>query len=243
MQSDSIRLSVAITNHPSRRLLAEQIAEKVSADGRSVEIVVDEYLEGVWPNARRCWESYGIDATHHMVLEDDIAVCEDLVEGLEEALTYVPRRCVVSAYNHKRFIKEVRESGSSWAISSWHTAQALILPVNLIEEFLAWVDRYVKPHVMPGDVRLSAFAYYNEIPVYHTVPNLVEHLGHEATTVRSRRPKEHIPGLSYAFIGEDRSAKEVDWSKGIDNPYVEKQTPGRAYYRQFLETDPRKVGC
>ncbi len=66
------RLSVAIPQHPARDRLVVQLLDKLDRGDRDVTVCVDRDLEGVWANSRKSWLSASENATHHLVMEDDV---------------------------------------------------------------------------------------------------------------------------------------------------------------------------
>lgn len=239
-----MRLSVAIPMHPARKLMVDELRSRLDVDGRSLRVLVDEHLDGVWVNSRRAWEAYDPGASHHLVLEDDVLPCENLLAGVEQALEYVPERSVVSLFSQEALVERALKKNSSWWIHPWSTAQALIIPVAMVEKFLRWSDKNSKPRLIVADARIMCWTWDEKIPVWHTAPDLVEHLGAGATMVTEKGwRKVNTPGFAGSFIGEEESALSIDWSREADDPpYFPLKSPEQFVKLIRSKTLERKVG-
>lgn len=223
------KLSIAVMAHPKRRDHVEQMIPKLDIGKRSFQVVYDHHSEGLWANAQRAWRAYDPKATHHLVIQDDLAVCKDLIAGAEKALAVAPRG-VVSLFSGSGMIKDALERDVSWAVTptvSW--AQALTLPVDMIEPWLDWCLVNVRQHYKYDDARLAMYCLEHDLRVWHTCPTLVEHLGAAESLIGGAASIGGRPRHGVAFIGEDRSALEIDWKKGAEKPPRYSGHPPRAY--------------
>lgn len=219
-----IRLQPVVMAHPDRRGMVDELVEKLD---RPTMVVFDPDPDGepsCWRTAEAAWRAGLHDcgvSSHVLLLADDVTPCKDLIVGLERALRLRPNRAIAPYANNKR-IEEARERGDSWVyVDGGLWGQAQLLPTAWIPAMLTWVstpDHFSKRYdhdvaTMPGtwdDRRVVAFLdAIDEVPLA-TVPSLVEH----------RCPSESLVGhanktrVARWFLGEDRSALEIDWSKG-----------------------------
>lgn len=231
-----VRLSVAVMHHPKRAHMIERVANGISSNGRdNVTIVEDTYSEGLMATARRAWHAFPFDATHHLVLQDDVAVCRDFVRSVCKVITHKPRD-PIGLYAPRKVIEEARAAGSAWAVINdgvW--GQAVLLPVPLWRMFFLWCDLHFNGDAYPhDDIRLMLFCLSKGLPVWTTVPSLVEHLC----------PSDSIIGYSNAnrvarwFIGEHVSGTTVDWSKGLQSPPVDRGKGIATSLKQCAATVP-----
>lgn len=212
-----MRLSVTIMAHPSRIEHARDTVKKLKEDSPDTGfgIVVDENGDGVWHTAQAAWRHRVDDtATHHLVLQDDLGVCRDLVKGVEAALEHVPPKTPVSLFSRWKFIEQAHARNSSWAACKTNaTACATVLPVDLIEEWIEWSICNVPKEVIHDDERLDMWCYETDAVTWITVPSLVEHLGSDRSLVKRENGRvSKGDRLATRYIGDDRSALEIDFS-------------------------------
>ena len=82
----TVRLSAAVMAHPSREAM---VAELVDALDRPVEVVWDE-INDRHDTGLRALRAADRSCTHHLVIQDDVVPCRDLLAGAERALCAVP---------------------------------------------------------------------------------------------------------------------------------------------------------
>lgn len=100
-----------------------------------------------------------------------------------------------------------------WCVSWGFTGAANVLPVHMIEPFLRWEQENVRSGCPHDDIRLTAWATDQKIPVLTPVPCLVNH-GTLPSVVDDTFGRCH--SVSSVFVHD---VTEVDWSKGAENPY------------------------
>lgn len=206
-----IKLAVAITLHPAREhRLPKLLADLSPCDDVHVEI--DRVGVGPWPQTQKCWRSLPSDASHLLILQDDVVLCRDFYISAVRALRH-QRNVPVGFYANHKNIDSAREKGVSWAkISGGVWGQAQCLPRAYVKAFLEWEER-TKPYPdQPNydDRRLGDFLKERRIPVRCTVPSLVEH-GCPSDSLIGYSNKRRVARW---FIGEDVSGLSVDWRLG-----------------------------
>ena len=229
MASD-VKLSIVIQCHPKRRWWVEEMQKKIP----QARLVEDVRSQGVWPTAKRAWKQYDPFATHHIVLQDDVLPCQDFVEGLEAALTACPE-VPVCVFSRRKIIHKSVEKGHSWVkLGDGCWGQGTCFPVSLIEPFFRWEWEHIHSFFKWDDARMALFCIYHDMPVWCTVPSLVEHVGHAKSLVGNRTP---LPRIATQYIGEDASALGIDWSKGVDECLEEKATSyiKRPYISKYIK--------
>jgi hypothetical protein len=219
-----VRLSFAITHmntRPDRRRMVADMLHKmggpsvIDREAARWQITRDTG-KGLWANHWRSWASgmLATNATHHMVMEDDLILCNDFLAGVKEALSWAPHG-PVSLYANRAIMAECRARGSSWAeIVDGCWGQALIMPTDQVVEFIRWDREFLKASAYAYDSRLAIWSMYTNKSVWCTAPSLVEHAGAGSSTLgysNSRRTARW-------FIGESASALGIDWSKDAERP-------------------------
>jgi len=210
-------LSVSIMGHPSR---AERIEALQARLGKRVPVSMDTGGEGAWRVGRRAWSSAG-EADYHVVLQDDVLVCEDFIASAEQALWSVRHALVadhrastlpVCFYANRKVVTTAREGGSSWALipdGLW--GQAICLPTHLVGGMLLWCDENTRDDFYSYDARITLWALSEGLPALVTVPSLVEHDEPSGSLMGHNNKKR----VARWFIGEDVSGLPVDWSAGV----------------------------
>ncbi len=217
------RLSVAIMCVPERRANVERMAEKLDVGNHSFEIVEDTYHDGIWPTAMRARTAYSPDATHHLVLQDDLMLCEDLIEGTELALSHLEADggvdlstawfslCGTSEQQRREYLS----GETSWFKANAFNGTAVGAPVGDIEPAIDWANRTISQQPDGDDFKLWNWCIAAGRWCYHTVPCLAEHAGAYKSTRKGVYGSVGGRELSSRgqFVGEDVSALSLDWTK------------------------------
>ncbi|MFE6385242.1 hypothetical protein [Nocardiopsis dassonvillei] len=172
-------ISCAIMAHPSRRERAEQLAAQL--DRLSPTIVYDPDPTGppsAMKTARLAWSSFSSEATHHLVLQDDVSVPPNFVDLLVAAVTTQPERLIglSTDWSSKsgQAVRIAALGGFQWAPmldrNVW--AVSVLMPSDWVEEFLAYLT------IHPDDrdsAALREFLRRRGSEGVSVVPNLVDH--------------------------------------------------------------------
>lgn len=198
--------------HPRR---ADMVTELRTHLDRPVPVVWDE-INDRHDTGIRAMTAYDPASTHHMVIQDDVIPCADLLAGAERALRYIPQDVPVSLYvgKVKPFGKVVQAAVDTAGLSaSWITmagiywGPAVILPTFLIDEMAAF---YRTSNVQNYDRRMSTWFLRRKTECWYSWPSLVDHRGDESL-VDGHGPGRH----AHRFHGG--SALDVDWSGPVVN--------------------------
>ena len=240
-----ITLSLAIMHaafHPQRRSLLTTLMrslgglQTIQKRTTAFKVVEDWTKEGPWPTARRAWlEGVTGRASHHLVLQDDVAVCPDFFRHVLSAITACPNE-VISLYANSKKAEEARDAASAWAcISQSCWGQGLIVPTNQINPFLRWEAEHFTPTYPHDDDRLVLYLLSKGAFVHYTVPSLVQHLGVGVSLLGHNNP---IPQRARVFIA---AGEEPDWSKGLPLATPNKLGAFNSYLKQFAPGAFKKV--
>ena len=210
-----VDLDYAIQHHPARADLIPPLLEAIG--GRPEHVVTDPYPDapGDWPTARLAWLSYHPEATHHMVMEDDIIPCRDLLAGVAEAVAHRPERAIC-LYANKKEIEDAREKGWSWVYcrGTYYNNQAVVLPTGWIDAFVSHGDEEALfPDPIGIDTRLRSFLGIIGERVLYTVPSLVEHGQPGGSLLWKDQPMLRKRTARW-WIGPEASPLDIDWTKG-----------------------------
>jgi hypothetical protein len=173
-------VSTVIMAHPARRQQAEQLQRRYP--GLDIEIVFDpEPKRGgtTLPTARLAWQRIKDGATHQLVLQDDVQLCRNFCEVLEQALSVAPAGAISL---HVSWEKSTAQSariaaliGASWVpiVDPLTPTQALLLPVAAARQFASFAARYSDD--TPDNRVMAKFLSTLGIESYAAVPNLAQH--------------------------------------------------------------------
>lgn len=210
-------LSIAIQHTPSRpdrRRWVQAMIKQLRSENASVPIslIEDTRLEGCWPTYRRALEAAG-DASHHLVLQDDLGLCRDFIRSVQEVIRARPNN-LIALYSNADSVFTARERGDSWVEQAGACGPSVIWPKELIAEFLQWQDIHIDRSFVFDTVRVSMWLVKTSKKAFTTVPSLTQHLGSESSTLGLNSPTK----VAKWYVGEDRSALEIDWSQGLLSP-------------------------
>lgn len=207
-------MSLQVMADHRRDDLVEDLVRRL---GVGEERVTWDRQEDRWDTGRRAMEAYDPEATWHCVIQDDALPCRDFIAGMQLALDHVPAQSIVQPYVGTRrplqgyvsdAVERAEAEGASWIVMRalmWGVA--IIVPTWCIPAMLPWCDRRAYPNY---DKKVGQFFYSKLLwPTFYTHPSLVDH--REVPSIVG-----HGPGrVAHQFIGEDRSALDVDWTGGI----------------------------
>ncbi|MFJ2780517.1 NAD-dependent epimerase/dehydratase family protein [Kitasatospora sp. NPDC087315] len=178
--SGPVRLSGAVMTHPKRIDAARLLAEADTA-GR-VRVVTDPEPEGP-PTALRsaalAWDSVAPDATHHLVLQDDVVLAQGFFAYAEQVAAAVPGEAVAFYAGWEgrtgAAMRLAALAGEQWtyAIEEHAPCLALMLPAQAARGY----TRFAAEHGIgwPYDVVMQRYLNSLEVPIRVSVPSTVDH--------------------------------------------------------------------
>lgn len=214
-----IRLSVAIFSHPSRAKRLEETLKLLGNDV-DVKVIIDTQTEGIWKTAMRAWRAYDSDATHHLVLQDDIIPAKNFLAAVPEVITGLSPLFAVSFCDNIPMMRYAEKRGDvRWIKSSQvRHAQALLQPVEQIEHFIEWAEWNIRPSYYHDDGRLEIYLHKHGKFIWHIFPSLVAHVDigsvYRYVTTGELKPEYKRPYTEHAFIGQDIDPRTLDWGNG-----------------------------
>lgn len=225
-------LSVAVMAHPKR---ADMVDDLLTRLDRPAEVVWDR-VNDRHDTGARAMEAFNPDCTHHLVIQDDVLPCRDLIAGVEHALDSVPADAPVSFYTGRarpfgqeinRIVSKARNRNASWiTMRGIYWGPAVCLPTVHIPDMLAWFRSTEGARVTNYDRRMSVWYGLNRAKVWYSRPSLVDHRGADSLVwnhtngTKARR--------AHGFAGEDVSALDLDWSGPVVHlPYTQRMDHAR----------------
>lgn len=221
-------LSIAIQHHPARSELLRPLISALTP-GPPPQVIFDPEPEAPirspWRCYRRCLETAPAGATHRLIIQDDALVCRDFSEAARRAVEARPDALVVfsvlgAPHRWKSAVLHAGGRRESWAeldvafYPSWIPVIAVCWPTARIAPALAWVDEQDWPEGFVSDDEIvGKIAVALGLPVWATVPSLVDHPDEVDSMMRRRRFQGSNPQRTApCFISPDCDALGIDWN-------------------------------
>lgn len=181
IEQGQVRLTVVVMTHPKRLAHAQELRDSHPELG--VKVVIDPEPQGPPTSVRSArlpWECADKATTHHLVLEDDVALAENFGDQVLAALNAQPYAAVslqAAATSRASFAGRLSVlGGSPWAspIGPYVPTVASVLPTELAAGFA----RFIAEQAVIADNHdelLKRYLDTVDVPRLVTVPNLVEH--------------------------------------------------------------------
>ena len=226
--------TIAIQHTPGRadrRKWVQSMLAQLRSESRNIPIALIEDIqhEGCWPTYRRALEAAG-EASHHVVLQDDVELCKDFIESVEEVIRVRPGN-LIALYTNAESVFAARALGESWIERAGICGPAMIWPTHLIPEFLQWQDNHIDINFEFDTVRVSMWLIKTSKRAFATVPSLTEHLGWGSSTMGLNSSSK----IAAWYIGSDQSGLGIDWSLGLSSPVKDASNIKPEWWRYFRE--------
>lgn len=217
------RVRFAVQAHPDRAADASELAEALN--GR---VIFDpdpgSRQRSPWRTYRRCIELFPPEASHLVIVQDDVRLCAGFPDAARAAIAARPDHLIAffvggEPSDHARAVVEACERDLPWArleASRWCPAIALGWPRRLAVDLLAFVDVQQWPREFTADDEIiGRYVAGRGVVPLATVPSLVEH----PDTAPSLIGLRHRGGRDYArvaacMIPDDCDATAIDWTPG-----------------------------
>jgi hypothetical protein len=187
----SVNIGIAIMHHPARH---ERLARVVEACAPlRPRLVIDPDPGGIpspLRTAKLAWTMIEPHTTHHLVLHDDVIPTRDFARHLSEVVRSRPHNPIAlySNWNSPQNAYLVRRSaafGAAWARLSraeWTPAEGLVLPVDQARDLASFLLT-LPDEIADDDEMAAVFFERKNIPVYVTIPHLVDHADEVSLTL------------------------------------------------------------
>ena len=214
------QLAIRIQASGKRKRWVKTMLGMLENDPRIV--VVEDEKHDLWESAKKTLEAHKPYHKWMLVLQDDVLPCRDLIATAERLIELLPDK-PITLFSNKDIILHAKAQGKHWCLlSKWLMGQCYLVPTPIIEDFLAWADRHIKPEIYFDDSRWGMYCHYKQIPVYATVPSLAQHLFWDSTTLRGGYRTGHTfdpkQRMAKDFIGFEQSGMNIDWEKDLEKP-------------------------
>jgi len=217
-----MQFSIAVMAHHTRQDNLKNVVEALTQQGvpeSDINTIIDYDSEGIWATAMKAWLSHS-DFPHHLVLQDDIVISKDFISIVNSVLQTVDDNFAASFCDKLHNMKRVYSQNKHWlATTQVRHAQALLLPVSWIEDWLTWSEWNVRPEYYHDDGRLEMWLKHTNQVIHHSVPSLIEHKDSGSVFTQAQgKDKISIPYSCWKFI-EDDDRQEYTWDVKPTNVY------------------------
>lgn len=170
------KLSVRIMAVRSRKPIVDRLLAQLGLD-ESVVFYDDEGL-GCIGNALRIWGTpLADDETHLLVLQDDVEVVHNFLEIANECINQFPK-AIFGFFNYVLRYED-RQRNSPYILMKNHNVkgESILMPKDRIQGYIDFYNRELKSKNYPhDDATCRMYALLNDIPVFSTIPCLVNNL-------------------------------------------------------------------
>lgn len=179
-----MQISVTVMAHPKRKVQAEALRSALMLYLFSdVSVTYDQVAAGThdseWNNGVESLKAGLGKGDWHCVIQDDAILSPNLYENIEGAINNVPSKTLISLYTGKprpmgkrvdvAVAKVKDETWLSYWLLMWGVG--ILIPTSHIEPMIDFVSDRTEPY----DTRIGIFYQRNRLPVYYTMPSLVDH--------------------------------------------------------------------
>lgn len=209
---NAVKLSVTIMAHPRRSSMVAELSDLLDI----TPTVVWDHCEDRWDTGRRAWLAHDPSATHHMMIQDDAVVCQDLHAGVARLIGHLSASrqadpifmCLYLGHKYRKAPRAF-DGETSWLHTTLGSGVAIVAPTQHIREMIRFADQI--PQTQNYDLRLGKWLFRRKIPVWHPWPSLVDH--HESESlVPGRGSKSRC---AWNFIGTEASALDFNPDNNI----------------------------
>lgn len=179
-----MQISITVMAHPARKLNAEYLRSILSYYPFSdVSVTYDKVAAGThdseWNNGVESLRAGLGKGDYHVVIQDDALLTPHFYENIEGAINNAPSKSLISLYTGKprpfgqrvqaAVDKVVDETWLQYILLMWGVG--IVIPTSHIEPMIEFVADRDEPY----DTRIGIFYQRNRLPVYYTMPSLVDH--------------------------------------------------------------------
>jgi hypothetical protein len=193
----SVSLAVVVQHHPSRARLLDPLLLALG----DCDVVADPE-----PNGRRsaircylaCLRAMPPWASHLLIVQDDARPSRGWRALADEAIAEKPDALIVlflagAPHKSAALARLAHGLGERWIRmpnDDWTPTVATIWPRARIAEFLAWRDGYLEPVGIGDDNLVGEFTKRCVVPVWATVPSVIDHPNIEPSLVGKQAGSE-----------------------------------------------------
>lgn len=171
-------------------------------------VVYDDRPSGGGPQytRKKCWKEPIPDGvTHRCVLQDDVDVCDNFIEIMQEIVNVHPE--FIFSLFCSRMKYEYRLPDSPYVIIKGKNAwgQGIMMPLKFVEPLYHFVDTELCPDFPRDDGIYAWWAQQEKMEIMTTIPSTIQHLCPTESTIGFNDKRK----VSKVWAGRDLS--DVNW--------------------------------
>jgi hypothetical protein len=234
-----MHVSTAIMTHPARQTDAERLRD--AHPELDAVVVVDPNPQGPRTGlrtARLAWAAAAPNATHHLVLQDDVIVPPRFADELHRAVTARPRDAL-SLFSEwgSRSTQAARIAaltGAPWVtvMADYVPAQALVLPATTARGLAAFLETECTDYEH-DDAAIHRYLARSGVEALLAVVNIVDHL--DVPSLHGSGHDSWGPRPSGCFLPDPAERTDFpDWTGNVLRPEVVPYLPRVRYLSRPL---------
>lgn len=176
------------------------------------------------------------DASHVLMLQDDLDLCQNFIEATRNAVQAVPNR-IVQLLSPWEEATEIYDGGCRWLRREGHPwGPALVMPTEMVRDFLDWVDIFMDGFDKDDDCIGCWNCLETPYDIWVAVPGLVEHLGAFENIAGESRTHGHRDRDAELYVDEmDVESVDIDWSFGSADAVPVQRRQVRTECLEYIE--------
>lgn len=177
-----MNISITVMAHPKRKAAAEALLDQLKQYPFAAAFITWDEKNEEWDTGSRSIAAGAGLADWHIVIQDDALLTPDFYANLEGAIQTVPERVMFSLYVGR--VQPMREPVIDAVAKAYHATWlkhymlfwgvGVAIPSDHIEPLLEFCSDAQFADTL-YDIRIGMFYQRNRLPVFYTMPSLVNH--------------------------------------------------------------------
>ena len=181
------KLVVKIYGVESRRSCIDSIVNQLSIP--EDHIFIDDRPNGgdVMYTAKKAWLSDHGDATHVLVLQDDIELCDGFLDICSTIVETHPDKIIsLFPFQFLREEERLKHITTPYIATFCISGQGIIMPVEYVKPCFDHIKSVYDDNIA-DDTGIGSWAYNRRIDIVTTIPAILQHIG-DISALDSNRP-------------------------------------------------------
>ena len=165
--------------HPRRKAQAEALLLQLKQyPFMDISITWDE-INNEWHTGERALRCGINKGDWHVIIQDDALLTPNFYENIEGAINNVPTKTLISLYTGtaRPFGKRVKIAVDKAYHATWLRYMLLMWGVGVLlrTDHIPHLLEFIEGRTELYDTRIGIFYQRNRLPIYYTMPSLVDH--------------------------------------------------------------------
>lgn len=201
-----MKLSICVAGHPKRLNLIRNLAQKLDLTADRLQLDIES--KGCYENMKKAWINIQHGATHQLVIQDDVIICDKFRETVSIIVDRFPDKKIF-LFNH------ITKGDELMFIQShaFFNSQCVVMPVDQAYHMIRWDHEALKDTGSEmwdiDDVHWCLWEIANHIKPIMVSPSIAQHLFSNKSKSLIKNSKS--APYSKTFIGENADGTSIDW--------------------------------